>query len=195
MQGRFRGGMEEVEEAPRSKAATNKNGPDHSGRPNLLLFLGCFFLRRLSSFLGCVLHRLILPNIRFAISRSQCDSYIRFFEPKVKKKMHIGPESRVPKGSKRRSHPQNHFSDELFGASKRQRWAILFLPARRVRATIGPNGLARPATCCSGVSVSVRRAVQLREEAPHHRNARRPAAGPLLRNRIGQLVRPSLSWT
>jgi hypothetical protein len=33
----------------------------------------------------------ILPNIRFAIVRSQCDSYIRFFGPKVKKKMHIGP--------------------------------------------------------------------------------------------------------
>jgi hypothetical protein len=32
---------------------------------------------------------LILPNIKFAILRSQCDSYIRFFEAKVKKKMHI----------------------------------------------------------------------------------------------------------
>src|SRR5690349_4993002 len=53
----------------------------------LLLFGRCFFLR--CSLLGCVLHRLILPNIKFAIVRSQCDSYIRWCEVKVKKKMHF----------------------------------------------------------------------------------------------------------
>src|SRR5438067_13309766 len=60
------------------------------GTPRLLLLLrGCFFLR--SSFLGCVLHRLILPKHQnFAIRKSQCDSYIRLFEKNVKEKMHGG---------------------------------------------------------------------------------------------------------
>ena len=61
---------------------TNKKGPDLSGpicmnpkllralsgRQGLLLFLGGRFLSGLlRSLLSCVLHRLILPNIRFAI--------------------------------------------------------------------------------------------------------------------------------
>src|SRR5436189_3569008 len=57
------------------------------GRPKLLLLLrSSFFLR--GSFLCCALHRLILPNIKFCDSKkSQCDSYIRLFGNKVKKKM------------------------------------------------------------------------------------------------------------
>src|SRR5881397_770086 len=58
------------------------------GAPELLLFLrSCFLLR--GGFLGCALHRLILPNIKFCdLEKSQCDSYIRWFVGKVKKKMH-----------------------------------------------------------------------------------------------------------
>src|SRR5579863_3977554 len=53
----------------------------------LLLFCGCLFLR--GCFLGCALHRLILPKHQnFAIRKSQCDSYIRLFVRKVKRKMH-----------------------------------------------------------------------------------------------------------
>ena len=81
--------------------------------------------------------------------------------------MHIGPRRPGPEpGCK----PQNHFLGELFGASKRQRRAILFLPARPVRATIGPNGLSRqdgrirvPAGVCI--------ALQLREEASRRYDA------------------------
>jgi hypothetical protein len=58
------------------------------GIPKLLLFLrSSFFLR--GSLFGCALHRLILPNIKFCDSKKpQCDSYIRLFTMKVKKKMH-----------------------------------------------------------------------------------------------------------
>ena len=62
--------------------------PPLSGHAHLLLFLGGGFLLR-GGFLGCALHRLILPKHQnFAIRKSQCDSYIRLFGRKVKKKMH-----------------------------------------------------------------------------------------------------------
>ena len=58
----------------------------------LTLFRGLLRSLLCSSFLRCVLHRLILPNIKFATStRSQCDLYIRFFGTKVKKKMRARP--------------------------------------------------------------------------------------------------------
>ena len=62
----------------------------------LLLFLGWGLFRSLlRSLLSCVLHRAILPNVKFAIQyRSQCDSYIRLFAREVKKKMNaplLGP--------------------------------------------------------------------------------------------------------
>ena len=58
------------------------------GVPKLLLFLRSSFLLRGSLF-GCALHRLILPNIEFCdLKKPQCDSYIRLFARKVKKKMH-----------------------------------------------------------------------------------------------------------
>ncbi len=53
----------------------------------LLLFLRGGLLLR-GSLLGCALHRLILPKHQnFAIRKSQCDSYIRLFAMKVKRKM------------------------------------------------------------------------------------------------------------
>jgi hypothetical protein len=63
------------------------------GAPKLLLlFRSSFFLR--GGFLRCALHRLILPNIKFCdFEKSQCDSYIRLFATKVKRKMHFEPAS------------------------------------------------------------------------------------------------------
>ena len=61
------------------------------GLPKLLLLLRSSFLLRGSLF-GCALHRLILPNIEFCdLEKPQCDSYIKLFARKVKKKMHIKP--------------------------------------------------------------------------------------------------------
>jgi hypothetical protein len=63
------------------------------GLPKLLLLLRSSFLLRGSLF-GCALHRLILPNIEFCdLEKPQCDSYIKLFARKVKKKMHIEPVS------------------------------------------------------------------------------------------------------
>ena len=54
----------------------------------LLLFRSSFFLG--GSLFGCALHRLILPNIEFCdFEKPQCDSYIKLFARKVKKKMHM----------------------------------------------------------------------------------------------------------
>src|ERR1043166_3038036 len=62
-------------------------------RRRLLLFLRSSLLLR-GGLLGCALHRLILPNIRFCdFGKSQCDSYIRWFAVKVKKKMNSRPVS------------------------------------------------------------------------------------------------------
>ena len=54
--------------------------------PQLLLFLRSSLLFGGGLFC-CALHRLILPNIKFCDQKSQCDSYIRLFARKVKKKM------------------------------------------------------------------------------------------------------------
>ena len=82
------------------RLSENEKGPGNRGlgvitclqpfvraTPRLLLFLrSSLFLR--GGFLGCALHRFILPNIKFCDSKkSQCDSYIRCFGNKVKKKM------------------------------------------------------------------------------------------------------------
>ena len=60
--------------------------------PLLLTLLRSSFLlrRRLSGFLGCVLHRLfsLTSNLRSSRDHS-CDSYIRSFAFIVKKKMHV----------------------------------------------------------------------------------------------------------
>ena|SRR5712692_4766473 len=59
-----------------------------AGAPKLLLFLRSSFLLR-GGFLGCGLHRLILPKHQILrLEKSQCDSYIRCFAINVKKKMH-----------------------------------------------------------------------------------------------------------
>jgi hypothetical protein len=59
------------------------------GVPKLLFLLRSSFLLWGSLF-GCALHRLILPNIKFCdLEKPQCDSYIKLFTTKVKKKMHM----------------------------------------------------------------------------------------------------------
>ncbi len=64
--------------------------------------LGCFF----RDWFLCVLHRLILPKRKkFAIRRSQYDSYIRFFEGNVKKKMSF----EVNRSSSEVQKDENHF--------------------------------------------------------------------------------------
>jgi rare lipoprotein A len=49
----------------------------------------------LAAFLVAYFIRLILPKRKFAIRRSQCDSYIRFFALKVKKKMRFPASGRL----------------------------------------------------------------------------------------------------
>jgi hypothetical protein len=80
--------------------------------------------------------------------------------------MHIALEDGVRDGTVGGKNPQNHFSNELFRASKHQFGSILFLPAPRVRATIGPNGESRPVYRV-GVLSQLSSAFQLREETPH----------------------------
>jgi hypothetical protein len=53
--------------------------------------------------------------------------------------MLIGP---GPPGLQAPAGSQNHLQYELFWASPLHKQAILFLPARRTRVTIGPNDLA-----------------------------------------------------
>src|SRR3974377_2180983 len=76
-----------MKKAPET-GASESNFALLQGVPKLLLLLrSSFFLR--GSLFGCALHRLILPNIKFCdLEKPQCDSYIRFFTTKVKKKMH-----------------------------------------------------------------------------------------------------------
>ncbi len=77
-----------MKKAPKTGASSEPVACPLQGPPCLLLLLrGGLFLR--GSFLSCALHRLILPKHQnFAIRKSQCDSYIRCFTMKVKKKMH-----------------------------------------------------------------------------------------------------------
>ena len=77
-----------MKKAPET-GASESNFALLQGVPKLLLLLrSSFFLR--GSLFGCALHRLILPNIKFCdLEKPQCDSYIRLFARKVKKKMHI----------------------------------------------------------------------------------------------------------
>ena len=51
-------------------------------------FLGAAFFFA-GAFLVAFFIDVILPNLKFAIRKSQCDSYIRLFENFVKEKMHV----------------------------------------------------------------------------------------------------------
>jgi len=90
-------GQEEEGKNSEEKARNNEKGPENrglgvefvspfQGGAKLLLFLRSSLLFRGGLFC-CALHRLILPNIKFCDQKSQCDSYIRLFARKVKKKM------------------------------------------------------------------------------------------------------------
>ena len=78
-----------TKKAPETGASEWNSSALFRASPQLLLFLRSSLLFRGGLF-GCALHRLILPNIKFCDSKkSQCDSYIRLFAMKVKKKMQV----------------------------------------------------------------------------------------------------------
>ncbi len=60
-----------------------------SGRGCYFFFLGAAFFFAGAFFVAFFID-VILPNFKFAIRKSQCDSYIRLFEKIVKEKMHHG---------------------------------------------------------------------------------------------------------
>ena len=130
-----------------------------SGAPRLLLFLRGGLLFCWGLFLRCVLHRLILPNIKIcdSLKRSQCDSYIRLFASKVKKKMHKGTLDGPHEEVRKRKNVEGVFCSTLFSQvftchnsagqvsilAMRQCFSAALLVALVLASSCGPKRRAR----------------------------------------------------
>ena len=106
------------------------------GKPLLLLLRSSLLGRGfLCSFLGRVLHRLILPNIKICdLERSLRDSYIRCSVANVKKKMHLGPSAEPAECS---PEEKNVFCKFCFSNSEGRLAGITACQERASRVSIG----------------------------------------------------------
>ena len=117
-----------------------------SGPGHLLLFLRGGLLR--CFLFGCALHRLILPKHQILrLEKSQCDSYIRLFTMKVKKKMNLAPvpiSFRLQRAEVRHSRPRCRIRRAI-SSSERPRGRELRRIAPPHAAAIVSHGQAKSA--------------------------------------------------